>query len=131
MNRNKTIYKLRNKKKTLKQIGASFNLTQERVRQMLIEKDLEKCIKHDTSYLGFCEYCKEEKSFSELIEKLDLAGLMEIVSFYLKGDREKMIVLKRTLIAKLLRNKFKMTYPKIGKILKRDHSTVIKMCKKD
>lgn len=131
MNRNTTIYKLRKQKKTLKEIGDSFNLTQERVRQILVEKDLEKCKRHDASYLGFCEYCKEEKNFGELIENLDLAELMQIVSFYLKGDREKMIVIKRTLIAKLLRNKFKMTYPKIGKILKRDHSTVIKMCKKD
>ena len=131
MTRNATIYKLRNKKKTLKEIGDSFNLTQERVRQILIEKDLERCSRHDSTHLGFCEYCKEEKNFSELIEKLQLSDLMEVVSFYLRGDRNKMTVLKRTLIAKLLRNKFKMTYPKIGIILKRDHSTVIKMCKKD
>lgn len=130
MNRNNTIYKLRNKKQTLKAIGASFDITQERVRQILIEKDQEKCIKHDASYIGFCEYCKEEKLFTEKLNTSSFDSILEESSHYIKEDRTKMTVLKRTLIAKILRDKFNLTYPKIGIILKRDHSTVIKMCKK-
>lgn len=130
MIRNKAIYKERGKGKTLKEIAEPHNITSERVRQILVEKNLEKCVKHNTRFLDFCEYCKTEKVFSELIDTLPLCDLLQEISNYLKNDRLKMIVLKRTFLAKLLRNKFKMTYPKIGKILNRYHSTVIRMCEK-
>lgn len=130
MSRNTTIYKLRDQQKTLKSISLKTGITSERVRQILLERDMEHCDRHKSVYIGFCELCKEEKSYKTKLSTMDLSDIIDLAKSFRKDNRKKANHLKRILIAKELRNRLGLKYVSIGKILNRDHACVIKMCNK-
>ncbi len=121
-NKNKQIKKLRKEYNlTLKEIGDKFNISSERVRQIVNDipnpkKELYKLAKK--------EYCDKiskilENNLSEEIERLS------------KCDRRKEIVIQRTALIKILRNKYGFSFRQIGFLLKRTHKSIINLYKKN
>lgn len=68
------------------------------------------------------------KAKDVIIENCKLYGIS--YSELISENRKEFLVKIRAKIAKVLRDEFGMSYPDIGKLLKRDHTTIINLVKK-
>lgn len=117
--RNTQIKKLKKKGLTLKEIGLKYNLTSERVRQVIYNQHR---LKKDDSSVWLNKYIKK-------LERITSDHLLKEIDRLSKYNRTKEIVLQRKHLIKLLKNKYKFSYHKIGFLLQRDHSSIINLYK--
>lgn len=128
--RTQRILKLRKEKYTFQQIASMMDpvLTAERIRQIIQktkEKHLRFCIKHKLSIKTTCKICDLEKSYFLSIKYLSFPALEKEIKRLSKKDRKKEIVIERNLLVKRLRDDMGFSFNKIGKLLKRDHTSII------
>jgi transcriptional regulator with XRE-family HTH domain len=120
-NKNEQIKELRNKYKlTLKEIGSRFNLSSERIRQIVNDfsnskEDLYQTVKK--------EYCNK-------IGGILKSSLLEEVERLSKPDRRKELVIQRTALVKILHDEYGFSFRQIGFLLERTHKSVINLYKK-
>lgn len=122
--RKKEMQKLKKKGLTLKEIGQKFNLTSERIRQILVY-ETKYCSKHQRYYKKDCCYCKVEKKEKFLLKQFSKDGILDVIREARKRGRKGDQVIKRRLLVKLLKDKYKLPIFRIGKLLGRDHTTII------
>lgn len=121
MNQQQKFRKLKKEGKTLKQIGDINHITAERVRQILTVK---KCEIHGVNYYEECKYCFNDVEYTKLLGKLSGRSLDGEVQRLSKRGRDAVNSLQRRILIKRLVDVEKMSFPEIGKKLKRHRSTV-------
>ncbi len=120
----------RKKGKTLKEIGKNIGVTQERIRQILNPLKSKTCKIHKIKFLEVCHYCSWKKLYSESLKELK-DNHIEIEGERLSSkDRNLYLIIQRCLFIKYLKDKKKMSYRKIAKILDRDHTSIISLYQK-
>ncbi len=124
MNRDAEIIKLRNKKVKLNVIAKKYGLTPERVRQIYERSTWSKCPVHKSPYQKTCELCTLEKTYEKRVKTLPLKRLIQEVLALSKENREKAVVIKRRILIKILKDDHGLNLSEIGRLLKRDHSSI-------
>lgn len=121
MDKNTQIKELRNKHKlTLKEIGCKFNLSSERIRQIIgdfsnSKAELYQIIKK--------EYCV---NISDILK----VNLLEEIDRLSKPDRRKELVIQRTALIKVLHDEYGFSFRQIGFLMERTHKSVINLYRK-
>jgi chromosomal replication initiation ATPase DnaA len=125
MNRLDQIKQLRSQqpRSTLRQIGQRFNITPERVRQILLQKQAKKCPIHNIFITNQCRWCIRNQ---QLLLVLKEDSIQKQINRLSSRDRSRQTSTERTLLIKKLRNKpYKMSFRQIGQLLGRDHTTIL------
>lgn len=119
---------LRSEGATLKEIGLKHKITSERVRQIILNKNRKRCKKHEVFFFKTCNYCRVEKEYKQHLKKFKSVDpfLGEAVNLR-PHNRIKELVIKRRLFIKVLRDKYEWSYRSIGRLLDRDHHSVINL----
>jgi predicted transcriptional regulator len=117
------IRKLRDDGKTLKEIAGIFGISATRIGQLL--KRHERCATHGVSYTKCCYRCALQEKIDRALARVKRDGLMPEIRELKARDRRNQVVARRALMVKRLRDRYRLSFPQIGKLLGRDHSSVI------
>lgn len=120
-NKNEQIKELRSEYKlTLKEIGSKFDISSERVRQIVNDFSSSKEGLYQTIKKEYCGKLKNilKNNLYEEIERLS------------KLDRRKELVIQRTALIKILYDKYGFSFRQIGFLLERNHKSIINLYKK-
>jgi hypothetical protein len=133
--RNKEIRKLRkaNKKEwTLQKLGDKYDITNERVRQILGDQAYEYCKKHKRKFLKSCIFCESQKRFEEKLDQISTIdnNLLKEVYRLSKTNRQKEAVIQKILIVKRLRDQFGLSFPMIAIMLDKHHASIMNLYNK-
>ena len=126
--RNKKIKELRKQGLTLSKIAERYKISNERVRQIILPKlsiDANYCKTHKKTYLTSCQYCEIENEYKKRIDKLADKFLKTECLRLSRQNRTIDLVLQRKILVKHLRDKYKLSFPKIAELLHRDHTSII------
>lgn len=126
----KEIKQLRKSGKTLQEIGQQFDVSSERIRQVLNPEERFKCKKHLQFYTKFCSYCLVEKNYKKVIDKVIFNHLETEIERLSKQDRNKEMVIQRMMLVKKLKDDLGISFRKIGFLLKRDHTSITNLYRK-
>jgi hypothetical protein len=121
--RKKQIEKLRDKGQTYEQIGLIFDITAERVRQILTHK-IEYCKEHKRQYIEECSYCSVHNDYVKKLNFIVKDGLTKEIIKLIPHDRSREIVMKRIAMVRLLRDKYNLPFSRIAKLLDRDTTSI-------
>lgn len=122
--RDDQIIELRKKKIKLGTIAKKFGITPERVRQIYEKRNRAVCEIHNSPYKKECEYCLLEKTYRKRVKSLPLNRMLQEVLALTKENREKAVVIKRQILIKVLKDVHGLNFSEIGRLLKRDHSSI-------
>jgi len=134
--RNIKIKKLREQGIILSEIAKKFKISNERVRQILLLPktnwtnyivnvvNVKYCKTHKKTYLTSCQYCKIKKEYKKRINKLADKFLEIECQRLSRPDRRAEIVCQRKMLIKYLRDKHRLSFLEIARLLKRDHTSV-------
>lgn len=127
MNRKKEIEKLKVKGLSLRAIGAKLKppISGERVRQLLLKKGSVYCEVHKINYRGLCSLCTKDDFNKRVMSKIRKHPIYSDIKRLRVEGRTKYVVQDRIKLIKTLRDDFKLSYPHIGKLLNRNHTTII------
>jgi len=124
----KQIIELRKKGYTLKEIGNKFGVSSERIRQIIKYSKLKKksCRKHHVGFYDHCSVCEIIESYSNYLEIIkNNDDLIQIECDRLSNtDRSKDLVIMRSLFIKFLFDVKKLNFSKVGRLLKRHHTSI-------
>lgn len=121
IDKNKQIKELRNKYKlTLKEIGEKFNLSSERVRQIVNDFSSSKEELYQTIKTEYCDK----------LQGILKAGIHEEIDRLSKPDRRKELVIQRIALVKTLYNDYGFSFRQIGFLMERTHKSIINLYKK-
>lgn len=112
--------RLRHNGLTYAEIGAKFNRTAERIRQLLNPPRHKYCFHHRMYFINTCYKC----DIDALYKNFTLNQLIERIHRLKPLDRAKQKVYERKVIIAILIDKFKMTPGFVGKLFKRDLTTI-------
>ena len=118
--RNKQIKELRKKGLTYKKIGQRFNITTERIRQIIffnnkkVKNNLKKILQE-----------VEEKYQKKFNDKLSQKEFIEDIILFSKKSNKQKDVIGRQILTRYLYDELKISFVKIGILLQRNHSTII------
>ena len=76
-NRLETIKQMRRDDFTLKQVGLRFGITAERVRQILLQKEVKRCSVHNVFISDQCLWCEHDHRYQLLLSKLKKENLWQ------------------------------------------------------
>jgi len=124
--RNNKIFDLHSKGLSFADISKQVKLSPERVRQ-IITSEPNFCIRHTKTFLNSCPYCFLENEYREQISKLDIQELIKEGKTLSKLGRTNLEILKKRMWARIIREKYDLSYGSIGRILKKDHTTVMNL----
>lgn len=125
MNKKQHIKGLRELGFTFQEIGNRFGITAERVRQILIEKSF--CKKHQKEYIKICIKClreNQEQKYQKNIKKIIKDNLMVEIKRLKQNNRDKELIIQKTILIKKLRNEYKLSFSKIALLLERDRTSI-------
>lgn len=130
MNRNTEIIALRKgpKPPTLRALGAKYNLSHERIRQICAEEGKLRCEKHHASYSknsGGCNYCRVEKDYRDLLSSASLKQLLSLIPKFRSIGRDKERMLQKQLLIKTLIDKHQCSFIYLGLLFQRDRTTIM------
>lgn len=127
MKRNSKIKRLRIEKHLfLREIGKIFKISTERVRQICEEIPKRYCKIHKRNYIGFCRWCKVEKSYKEILRRLMKNGILDDIRRLSRNDRSQEMVIQRDMLISMLYKKYKLSPFVISKLFGgRDHTTIL------
>lgn len=115
----------------LNDIGKKLHpsITGERVRQLLNPVETWVCLKHKARFNKGqkCSYCKIEREYPTQLRKIAKEGTIQLaIEFHRlsKDNRNRGIVIQRTLLIKYLKDKHKVTLTNIARLLNRDYTTI-------
>lgn len=121
VSKNEQIKKLRKDRKlTLKEIGDKFNLSSERIRQIV----------NDFSNSKEELYQLIKKEYCDKIKDILKDNLIEEIERLSKPDRRKELVIQRVSLIKVLHDDFHFSFRQIGFLLERTHKSVINLYRK-
>lgn len=123
--RNKRIRELRKTMK-LADLAEKFNVSPERIRQIVSTKQTKYCRVHKRRYEWFlgeqdCALCRIVHLYPAFLRTMDIEKELRWSSLY---DRGKEQVFKRSLLVKYLKDEQGWSFARIAKFLKRDYTTV-------
>ena len=124
--RNSKIIEMRNKGVTLKEISVKFKLSEERVRQ-IVTNETNYCLKHDLSFSHMCELCNYEREWEETFSKMALKDMVNEGKRIAKLKQKKWEVSQKRMYVIIMRNKFSYSFAGLGRLLKKDHSTIMNL----
>jgi hypothetical protein len=110
---------------TLKETGKKFNITGERVRQIIFVTNRKFCLVHNRFYYNSCAYCLNIKKYAQFMKKLDY----DFVLYQVKEEssnrkRDYMSVQKKVYLVKVLKNKYNKSFKEIAVLFNRHISTI-------
>ena len=112
------------KNHSLAETGVKFNLTAERVRQILLQKNRKYCKKHKRWYYNSCSHCLA-RQYKVLVELFDYSDFMREVRKESKNrKRDFLSVERRKYLVRRLYDKSGLSFFEIAKLLCRDYSTI-------
>ena len=130
MTKQKEILALRKKKWTLQAIGDKYNITMERVRQIL-NSEIFYCPKHQKKSSGVCLYCKIENEYIPKVKKFTASELQaECKRMQKETSRETEAILKRIALVKVFKDSCGLNFSEIGRLLNRDRKSVANLYNK-
>ena len=111
---------------TLKEVGKKYNLTSERIRQIINPIKLKICEKHKTRFVNFCLLCFIEKEYPKILNKI-IKDPQKIKLEFIrlsKSDKTKITVLQKVLLIKMVVNKLNKSILEVSKLLRKDYNSV-------
>lgn len=124
--RNSKVIEMRNKNATLGEIAKKFKLSTERVRQIVsFEKNY--CLNHNTSFTDRCGYCDIEKTCRDNYLDFNRKELLDEGKELAKLGRYREDIIKKRVFVRIMRDTFGFSFSGIGRILKKDHSTILNL----
>jgi hypothetical protein len=83
------------------------------------------CVVHGIAHTHDCRRCKREGEVKEVLEHLERDGLMADVKQLSTPNRKVAVVAMRKSLIKRLHDGYGLSFVQIGKLLGRDHSSVL------
>ena len=124
--RNAKIFEMRDKGATLEQISKKFKLSGERIRQIVLEPNF--CVRHSKMFEKECKYCLIEDKYKEELNKLILGRYLSVgAELGLIRHRQALEISKKRAWVRIGRDKFKFSFDYLGRILKRDHTSIMNL----
>lgn len=120
------MFEMRETGATLEEISKKFKLSAERVRQ-IITREPNFCIKHSRSFSNRCEYCVLEETYKKGLSDCDIEQVLYLSKRISPTGRAMKEIIQRRLITRLLRDKYKQSFGAIGRLLKRDHTSIMNL----
>lgn len=120
--RNNQIRSMRKNKIKLRMIADVFGISSERVRQICMP--YLRCEKHAIEYRSKCYLCKREE-FQTKLKTLGDKNFQKELAAVRKADRTWEMVERRIKVMRTLKDVYHLSYSAIGRLLNRDHSTVM------
>ncbi len=120
------MFEMRENGSTLEEIAQKFKLSSERVRQ-IITREPNFCVKHSRAFFDSCSYCVLEAEYKKLVKDLTIQEVCEIAASISPKGRAMEEVLRRRLITRVLRDRYSYSFPAIGRLLKRDHTSIMNL----
>jgi hypothetical protein len=109
---------------TLQETGDKFNLTQERIRQIILTKNQKRCKIHNRLYYNKCSHCLL-KSYQRLVDGMTYKEITNEAKKEAKNrKRDYLSVQRRAVIIKMLIYRWKRSVSEIARLLERDRSTI-------
>ena len=126
--RNKKIKELRENGLTYKEIGNIIGLSGSRIGQIVVPAIGKVCPEHQGRfYTVCCQYCSIKEKYTKIIEDIKNGDLRDQIRRLSIQDRKKGVVIQRALLIKKLKDEKKLSFVMIGKILNRDHTSIINL----
>lgn len=104
-------------------LAKEYSLSVPRISR-IVNREKKYCKKHKNIYYSKCFFCTKNKSFESFLDSNRFEKMKKELQKCSEKNRERGISKDRKKIIKLLRNKYKMSFAKIGKLLGRHHSTI-------
>lgn len=111
---------------SIDEIAKRFKLTGSRIRQIL-SNEPNYCIKHSKYFKNKCSYCGVEESHKKYLSNCKEDGLVKLAKSLSKRGKNKEEIIKKRIYIKILKNKYGYSFSKIGRLLKRHHSTIMSL----
>lgn len=111
---------------TLEQISNKFKISSERVRQILT-REPNFCIKHSKAFSDTCKLCILEAEYKTRLSKMNQNTIINETARIPTTGRDNEIVLKRRIITRVLKDRYKYSFKGIGRLLKRDHTSIMSL----
>lgn len=124
--RNQKIHEMHSKGISLADISVKFKISPERVRQ-IVSFEPNFCLKHSKYFKTTCPYCEIGFIYEQMYSGYSLSQIIELGEELSKLSRNKEDVLKKRIFVKLMRDKFKYSFARIAKVLKKDHTSIINL----
>lgn len=120
---------LRKQGLTLQEIGHRENpsLSAERIRQILLNVKYKFCRIHNTRFLLVCQYCYHKKLYAKNLRKLKDDYIQVEGKRLSTKDRSLYLTIQRVLFIRKIKDKKKMSFGEIAKLLHRDHSSILNL----
>jgi hypothetical protein len=117
---------------SLGEIGKIYQISRERVRQLLLPPPKKLfCKKHNHTYVTCCHYCKRmsnhRKNYSIKLRQLKKRVLLNEIIRLSKRDRAYQSSEQRGQLIQLLYDKYDFSFLEIGRLLNRHHTSVINL----
>ena len=115
------------KKNKLDDIGVKYNITGERVRQIIARGGSKSkyCSIHNSNYYSdLCDYCEIEMNYMKVVDKLIRKNLQIELKRLSVRDRDKKLTLQRAILISKLYDELDWNFSKIGNKLDRDRTTI-------
>lgn len=128
--RSEKIKALRDKNKTYREIGKVFKISRQRAYQIV--RDIQRgpshyCEIHNRKYYDQCDSCVAHNEYSKKLDQLMKNGVMKEVEELTEPDRSAETIIRKKLLITVLRERYDMSFPQIGKLLERDHTSIMNL----
>jgi len=108
---------------TYKKLAKQYNVSQERIRQIINPIPMVTCSKHQHTY-QFGQICIFHILDDAYSGEFSMTELMEKIQRLQAPNRKAEVVYERKLIMKILKEKYQLSSQFIGRLLKQDITTV-------
>jgi hypothetical protein len=124
-----SVRQLRDDGKTLQEIADMFGVSAAWIGQVL--KPRERCAIHGIGYTTRCYRCAWQDELDNAVRRAKRDGMMAEIRKLSMRDRTHGTVVRRAMLVKKLHDDYSLSFVNIGKLLKRHHTSVLKLYHKN
>lgn len=111
---------------SINKIANKYKISGSRVRQ-IINNEPNYCVRHSKYFEVRCPYCETESIYKQIYEKSSEVDLIVLSKDLEDSDRSKQAILRKRIFVRVIRDKYKYSFSKIGRLLKKDHTTIMNL----
>ena len=121
----KQIKSLRDKGLTYKEIGDKAGVSSEYIRQLFSQGEVKTCAVHKIKYTTQCDSWVIESDYLPAIQEMTYEQIHKEAEKLSVRNNSKKMSLYRKAIVKFMYENLRLSFSFIGKLMKRDHTTIM------